>query len=181
MPVDDQGLERSLRDLSEGLGGSLALVVQRMGEVVRAAKDVLQVDGVGVLLLDDHARLRAVAATGPTSVALEEAQESLGLGPGIDTLRSGRPVAVPDLPSVGAYLPLARELAGRQVRAVLSLPIEVSGAIIGNLNALEGEPHLWAPDEIAAGQAFADLVATLLRLGSILVQNEEARMTVSPE
>lgn len=177
MPIDEVALETSLSELMGGVrsDASIGALSLGMSQVIGTVREMLHVDGVGVLLLDDDRQIRAVAAAGPMSAALESAQQELGIGPGVDVLLTGDPVAVSDLPAAARYAQLWGALEGTGVRSVLSVPIEVSGQVTGNLNALEAEPHVWSDAEVAAARAFADVVSTLLALGSLMFSGEAPR------
>src|SRR4051794_18502786 len=154
---------------------SIGALSAGMGRVIGAAREMLHVDGLGLLLMDESQRVRAVAADGPMSAALESAQEELGVGPGIDALSTGEPVAVTDLPAADCYGKLWCALEGTGVRAILSVPIRVSGRVTGNLNALDAEPHRWSAEEVTATRAFAEVVSTLLGLGSVMLTGPVAQ------
>jgi GAF domain-containing protein len=169
MSIDEQALERSIHQLTAELGPGLngAGLSAGLSRLVSAAAEVLHVDCVGLLMLDDADQIRTVAATGDGAAALEAAQEDLGVGPGIDTITGRHTVAVADLAARPEYAALWRRVAGRGVRAVLSAPIWVSGAQVGNLNAVTPERHDWTQPEIHAGEAFASMVGQLLHLGAL--------------
>jgi GAF domain-containing protein len=48
------------------------------------------------------------------------------------------------------------------VCAALSVPVELDGGVIGTLDIYVGQPRDWDPSEVAALQAYAGLVASLL-------------------
>jgi GAF domain-containing protein len=157
----------SLRELQSSLDRSpVDALVPRLRMVVAAANDLLSADGVGVLLLDDGNQVRTVAATDSATEALEQVQEHLSVGPGIDALRSRRTVAVSDLAEHDTYGPLWQRLASDGVRAVLSAPIWVSGDVVGNLNAVRTMPHTWTPTQVAGSEAFAGVIGRLLELSA---------------
>jgi GAF domain-containing protein len=56
----------------------------------------------------------------------------------------------------------AQVLVGEGVCAALSVPVELDGGVIGTLDIYVGEPRDWDPSEVAALQAYAGLVASLL-------------------
>ncbi len=138
----------------------------RLRQVVTAASDLLAADGVGVLLLDDDNAVRTVAATDLAAEALEQAQQQLSVGPGIDAMRSQRTVAVADLATHDAYRSVWQRLASDGVRAVLSAPIWVSGEVVGNLNAVRAAPHTWSDAQISGSEAFAGVIGRLLELSA---------------
>jgi GAF domain-containing protein len=103
-----------------------------------------------LMLLDEHADLRAVGASTGEGMELEVIQQSNRSGPAYDCLVTGAPVAVENMPELSP------------VRAVLSLPVRTFGRTAGSLNLYRHAPTHWKPDHIAAAQRLADAVAVLL-------------------
>jgi GAF domain-containing protein len=108
---------------------------------------------------------------------LERGQQLLGIGPAIDTHRTGRSVTVDDLTRNTDYAPLSHLLhgspdepaalpGGAGVRAVLSAPITIRGEVIGTLNGIRARPTPWTAQDIRAAQAYAGILGVLLRLGA---------------
>jgi hypothetical protein len=98
-----------------------------------------------------------------TSAALEEAEFTLGEGPGGDCMTAGAPVFVADLAGAAArwpaFTPAALELG---VRAVFALPLRIGAISVGRLLA-----HRDTPGSLLAGQlrdalALADTLTVLL-------------------
>ena len=56
----------------------------------------------------------------------------------------------------------AQVLLGEGICAALSVPVELDGGVIGTLDIYVGQPRDWDPSEVAALQAYAGLVASLL-------------------
>jgi GAF domain-containing protein len=179
VPVDRDALVDSLQTLLAAVDlpdqADDRVLSQRLDRVMASATQVLQVDGVGLMLVDEQERLQMAGASDDVSAALEHSQQRLGEGPGIDCVRSGRTVTVDDLSSSEQYAALWRwlrqyaendEHSGTPVvRAVLSVPVRVDGAIVGTLNALRLEPVHWGSDHVRAVEAYAGIVGVLIRLG----------------
>ena len=107
--------------------------LQRM---CRAAARDLPASGVGVSMLSDGGDLMTAAASGATSVLVEELQFTLGEGPCIAAYESRQPVLVPDLSAVAntmwpGYAPAAHQ---HGVRAVFAFPLMVGDARLGALD-----------------------------------------------
>lgn len=169
MPIDEAALERSLRRLRQGISADAHLdgtSAGRLRQVLEVMSEVLALDSIGVLLLDDDDALRCVASVGAAAAALEKAQEQHGVGPGIDTQRLGRTVAVADLGAVGGYAALLASLGQVDALAVLSVPVWIDGQVVGNLNAWAPAPRDWGEQDRRAVEAFADVVALLLTLSA---------------
>jgi GAF domain-containing protein len=144
--------------------------------VLTAARDVLNVDGTGLMLLDEAGALRVAGASDPAGVALEQTQQELGGGPGVDCVRFERTVAVHDLPGSKVYADVWAALTPLSVRAVLSVPVRVEGSIVGTLNAMASQPRDWPVETIRATEAYAAVLAVLLRLGAAAGPAAIARM-----
>jgi GAF domain-containing protein len=186
VPVDRDALVESLHTLLAAVDlpdrADDRVLSQRLDRVMASATQVLQVDGVGLMLLDEHDVLRVAGASDEVSAALERGQQSLGEGPGIDCVRSGRTVTVDDLSSAAPYEAVWQRLlrsadgdgsaeadgsAGAHVvHAVLSVPVRVRGEIVGTLNALRLAPMGWSTEHVRAVEAYAGIVGVLIRLGS---------------
>lgn len=129
---------------------------------LRAMTVISGADGVALMLTDPQGRLRAVGGSSPEGLELEYAQQFERLGPAHECIAIDRPVAVPDLrrrPGTD-YARLARLAA--PVRAVLSIPVHVDGALAGSLNFYQHAPHTWSSAQVTAGQQLADAFAVLL-------------------
>jgi GAF domain-containing protein len=183
MAVDPVALHESVQELLVEVDrpqspGIVRPVVQGLESVIAAALSILNVDRVGVLLLDEHGQLRVVASTDDDADAMEHVQTHLRIGPGVDTVDLSVPVIVEDLLADERYPQLADAVADLGVRAVVSAPVWVNGAVAGNLNAFRAQPHPWPQPEIDAVQAYADVVATLLQFTASRVR--KAGPTSSP-
>jgi GAF domain-containing protein len=170
-------LQTLLRTLDLAPGSDERTLVEHLDRVIEVAKPVLRVDGVGLLLLDEHDRLSQVGASDVASAALERAQQQLNIGPAIDCVRSGATVMVTDLAERPDYAALWHWLTGEAcssappegaapARAVLSAPLRVRGSVTGTLNALFQHPQSWTGDQVHAVEAYANIIGVLLRLGS---------------
>ncbi|WP_179855637.1 GAF domain-containing protein [Paractinoplanes atraurantiacus] len=169
MPVDQNALATSLENLSAaGLSHDRRGLEERLDQVLTAARDMIEVDGVGLMLLDDAGALRVAGASVPAGMALEQAQLRLDCGPGIDCVRGNETVTVTDLAASEDYAPVWEELKGGEapVRAVVSVPVLVTGSVAGTLNALRSRPQRWDDDSVRAVEAYAEVISVLLRLGA---------------
>jgi GAF domain len=127
------------------------------------AAEALGVDGVW-----------AGAGTGPqgmvlawgqdkTSTALEDAQFTLGQGPGLEAVASGAPVLVPDLVQAASrwpgFVPVAEDLG---VHAIFAFPLRIGAISVGVLTAHRATPGPLADGQLADALALADAVTVLL-------------------
>jgi len=164
VPIDPDALAESVAKL-EGVDPADAGLDEALELVAKEADDLFPVDGAGIMLLSEGSVLRYVAASDEPGQMLETLQEHTQEGPCVDAFFDGRPVVAGDLaadprwPSVG---PLA---AGHGIRAVLGVPIALRKGPVGTLNVYAAAPHAFDEDDLAAIQAYARVVASLLRAG----------------
>jgi hypothetical protein len=141
-------------DLDRGLAPSVL-------QLVAMTKRLLDVDGVGLMLVDAEGMLRWAAASDQQAEQLEQAQEALAQGPCTDAFWQRAPVPVHDVTREGAE-EIASALLGASFRAALSVPVELAGGPIGTLDAYVRVERAWNESEISALQACAGVVANLL-------------------
>jgi GAF domain-containing protein len=72
------------------------------------------------------------------------------------------PAAIRDIRIEPGWQEFAQVLLGEGICAGLSVPVELDGGVIGTLDVYVGRPRDWDPSEVAALQAYAGLVASLL-------------------
>jgi GAF domain-containing protein len=163
--MEDPGLQTILNAGLSGRPPEL-LLEGRIEQVIAAATEVLGVEGVGLVLQDESKTLRVVGAAGPGTVALEDAQIELHLGPCLDSFAASTTISVADLADSPAYRSLWDRVSGSGTRAVLSAPIRVRSVAVGNLDATLRRPHEWSLEEVRAIEAYAGIVGFTLGLAA---------------
>jgi GAF domain-containing protein len=132
--------------------------------LLRTCTSALPVTGAGLALMTDAGPVGTVAATDGAAMQLEELQFTLGEGPCIDALRTGRPVLEPDLartaPRLWPAFADGAEHAG--LRSVFALPLRVGGIRLGVLDLYRDAPGVLSPRDLADALAFADAATALL-------------------
>lgn len=170
MPVDEWALAESIDTLNgviESMAGPpVQPISAHLSVIVAAAADLFGVDSVGMLLLNGDGRLQTVASSTALAAALEQAQQTVGVGPGHDTHARRGSVLVADLAAVPEYAPLLAAIEPLTPRAVLSAPIWVDTEVVGNLNLIRSDVHRWTEAEARAAAAYAEVVGRLLSLGA---------------
>jgi GAF domain-containing protein len=176
VPVDQRALTSSLQSLqSLAVPGEAddGVIVGILDRVMEAARRVLNVDGIGLMLADGNDHLRVVGTSDAASAALERGQQQLGVGPAIDCVHTDSTVLVADLATSPEYSVVWRwlqqqEWAGGEppVRAVLSAPVRMAGHVAGTLNTLRSAPEQWTAEHAEAVGAYAGIIAGLLRLAT---------------
>jgi GAF domain-containing protein len=72
------------------------------------------------------------------------------------------PAAIRDIRIEPGWAEFTQVLLAEGICAGLSVPVELDGGVIGTLDVYVGQPRDWGPSEVAALQAYAGLVASLL-------------------
>src|SRR4029450_13257659 len=70
--------------------------------------------------------------------------------------------AIRDIRVEPGWAEFSQVLLAEGICAGLSVPVELDGGVIGTLDIYVGQPRDWDPGEVAALQAYAGLVASLL-------------------
>ena len=160
MPIDPAELTKSIGDLGTlDPDHDLAPTLQ---QVVVAARQLFQADGAGLMLIDREGRLRWASASDQTAQAAEDGQERLAQGPCAVAFSQRLPAAIGNIHTEPGWAEFTQVLVSEGICAALSVPVELDGGVIGTLDIYAGQPRDWDPSEVAALQAYAGLVASLL-------------------
>ena len=160
MPIDSAALARNLSSLA-------ALDVEHdlpraMQQITSAAKALLGVDGAGLMLADERGQLRWATASDQQTQIVEEGEERLGQGPCVNAFAEHAPMAMRDAAKEPQWGKITDVVTGQEMRAGLSVPVQLEGGPIGTLDLYSAEPRDWDQAEISAAQVYAALAATLL-------------------
>jgi GAF domain-containing protein len=164
MPVNPSvlaGSIASLADLDPTL--DLAHALQR---AVNAATRLFGVDGTGLMLADPDGRLRWAVASDQRAQLAADNQELLGQGPCQVAFAQGRPVHLRDAGTERAWGKVALLYVDVGLPASLSVPVVLAGGPVGTLDLYARAPRDWHDTNVAAVQAYAGLVASLLSLAA---------------
>ena len=160
MPIDPTELAKSIGALgSLDPERGLARTLQQLTD---AAKQLFGADAAGLMLIDAEGQLRWASASDQTAQTLEDRQERLAQGPCAVAFSQRLPAAIRNIHAEPGWEEFAQVLVSESVFAALSVPVELDGGVIGTLDVYVGRPRDWDPSEVAALQAYAGLVASLL-------------------
>lgn len=159
--IDPAALERSLSALEQEVPAEA--LMDALHHVLNSASSLFDVSGTGFMMVDESAALQAVAASDEPGRWLEEHQGEVGRGPCVDALTFDHAVTTEDLAADERWPDFHREAPERGVRAVLGVPIHVSGVPVGSLNAYRDRPAGWGDSEISALRSYSELIGTVLR------------------
>ena len=160
MPIDPAMLAKSIGTLTD-LQPQQDLVVT-LQQAVLAAKQLFDADAAGVMLVDVDGSLRWASASDQRAQILEDNQEVFAAGSCAQAFTTGKPAVMHDATMERRWGEIALTFVEVQIRSGLSVPVELSGGPIGTLDVYVADPRGWDPSEVAALQAYAALVGTLL-------------------
>jgi GAF domain-containing protein len=160
MPIDPTDLARSIGalgplDPERGLAPTLQ-------QIADAAKQLFAADGAGLMLADADGQLRWASASDQTAQTVEDGQERLAQGPCAVAFSQRLPAAIRNVHTDPDWGEFTSVLLAEGICAALSVPVELDGGVIGTLDIYAQEARDWDPSEVAALQAYAGLVASLL-------------------
>jgi GAF domain-containing protein len=160
MPIDPTDLTRSIGALgSLDPERGLAPTLQQIAD---AARQLFAADGAGLMLVDADGQLRWASASDQRAQTQEDGQERLAQGPCAVAFSQRLPAAITNIHTDPDWGEITQVLLGEGTFAALSVPVELDGGVIGTLDIYAGQPRDWDPSEVAALQAYAGLVASLL-------------------
>jgi len=160
MPIDPTDLAKSI-----GALGSLDPqrgLARTLQQVTDGAKQLFRADAAGLMLIDAEGQLRWASASDQTAQTVENEQERLAQGLCAVAFSQRLPAAIRNVHTEPDWDRFAQVLVGEGICAALSVPVELDGGVIGTLDVYVGQPRDWDPSEVAALQAYAGLVASLL-------------------
>jgi hypothetical protein len=136
-------------------------IVEFLQRLTDRCVELLAVDAAGLVLADQHGELQVIAASSADARLLEAFQMQLAEGPGVESHRTGQPVAVADLREARERWPrLAEVLRELGFSSMHSLPMRRRSDVIGALNLLRRVAGELDPATARTARAFAD-VATI--------------------
>jgi GAF domain-containing protein len=160
MPIDPTDLANSIGALG-GLDPQRGLA-RTLQQVTDGAKQLFRADAAGLMLIDAEGQLRWASASDQTAQTVENEQERLAQGPCAVAFSQRLPAAIRNIHTEPDWAEFTQVLVSEGVCAALSVPVELDGGIIGTLDIYARAPRDWDPSEVAALQAYAGLMASLL-------------------
>src|SRR5215218_7559000 len=114
------------------------------------------------MLADERGVLRWATASDQETQVIEEGQERLGEGPCVNAFVEHAPMVMRDAAKEPHWGRITDVVTGQEMRAGLSVPVQLEGGPIGTLDLYSAAPRDWDQTEISAAQVYAALAATLL-------------------
>jgi GAF domain-containing protein len=160
MPIDPSMLAKSIGTLTD-LQPQQDLPVT-LQQAVLAAKQLFDADAAGVMLVDLNGGLRWASASDQRAQTLEDNQEVFAAGPCMQAFTTGKPAVMHDATLERRWGEIALTFVEVNIRSGLSVPVELGGGPIGTLDVYAADPRSWDQSEVAALQAYAGVVGSLL-------------------
>lgn len=136
-------------------------ILLRLGE---ACAQVVDVDGVGVLLLVESGSREPLAVATSSSrlgAAVERLEAELGEGPCSEAVQEEQQIVVPDLAQAHdrypEFVPRALEAGARAIHA---LPMAARGRVFGAVDLISAVPREYTPEQLGRVQLLADVAGS---------------------
>ncbi|WP_461163199.1 GAF and ANTAR domain-containing protein [Arthrobacter sp. R4-81] len=110
-------------------------------------------------------RSNTIAGSSDDAIILDGIEQRLGDGPCLQALRTGTPVLLGDVSSDPRWSQFAQELADKDFRSALGVPLDLGGNASALLNFFAVDTGIFNEDIVAEAQRFADVAGRALRLG----------------
>jgi len=158
-------------DRASWIWASIALLAQREGESIApghaclACVEAVGVSGAGLILTGNLKSLQPAYVTDSYAAEVEGLQATLGQGPGIDALESGRPTLVADLasPTNTHRWPLfAPDVLRLGVCAMYSLPLALGAIRVGVLDLYSDTSRHLSQEQLVDALVYADTALLLV-------------------
>ena len=159
--MDQEKLGAVLVEFSSTLVGDF-YIQSILDRFCRRVLEVIPADGAGVLLLDDRAQLRFVAASDERILVIETSQLEVGEGPCITCCETGEAVLVPDLAADARFEQFSARAMAEGLGAVHTFPLRLDERRLGALDVYSREPRVLRGDDVAGLQVLADVAAAYI-------------------
>jgi len=158
--VGPQRLARGFVELADTLVEEFD-VVDFLQMLTERCVELLDADAAGLMLADQRGKLQLIASSLERAQLLELFELQAGAGPCMECFATGRAITNVDLPEVRERWPVFADAALEAgFRSTHALPMRLRGQVIGALNLFTDRQARLDEDDIAIGQAMAD-VATI--------------------
>jgi GAF domain-containing protein len=166
-------VHQALRELGKLRFGEMR-VEDAITEVVHTTHTMFDVDGAGLMLVDDEQQLRKVAASDDRFGHLEDLQTYHQEGPCIDAFDTKELISAEDLVTEHRWPKFSQAALARKVRAVLASPLPYNQSAVGVVAVLSEQRRPWSPEGELALLAFTDLAA--LFIGSMMQGEQRSEL-----
>jgi len=148
-------------------------VIELCQQLVDDCVELLNATAAGLLLGDHHDSLRVLASTSEQTRLMELFQLQSDAGPCLDAYRTGAQVLVDDLTGQASRWPVFGDRVLKEgFRAVYAVPLRLRDQRIGALNLFCAHTGALSADDIAVGQALADVATIGILHERVVAQSE---------
>lgn len=168
----EQVLARTFVDLADTLVDEFD-AIDLLHTLTERSVNLLGADAASLILGDQRGDLQVAASTTPEAHMLDLFQVHTSEGPCFDCYNSGRPMVNIDLSEAADRWPRFRAASAEAgYRSTHSIPLRLRDQIIGALNLFCVDRSELDDDDVALGQALAD-VATIGLLQERVIRRQE--------
>lgn len=133
-------------------------VVEFLQMLTERCVEVLEADASGLMLEDSVGHLQLVAATAEKVRLLDLFELQISQGPCIECHSTGAPVVNVDATEAARRWPMfAQGASAAGFASTHALPMRLRGRVIGALNLFCTQPTVLTDEDVAVGQAMADI------------------------
>lgn len=148
-------------------------VIELAQQLIDSSMTLLPIAAAGILLGDSGGELHVFASSSERTRLLELLQVEADAGPCLEAYRTGQSVLVDDLHAEAARWPAFAKRAGEyQFAAVAALPLRLRTERVGALNLFRSETGPMSGEDVAVGQALADVATVGILHQRILTRSE---------
>ncbi|MCU1352656.1 MAG: hypothetical protein JWM05_1865 [Acidimicrobiales bacterium] len=143
-------------------------VIELLTILATRTVELLDADAAGILLTDNHGRLRVMAASSEQAALLELFQIQNEEGPCLDCVRTGR-VVVANLEESTEWAAFSPEGLAAGFGSVSAWPLRLKDRVLGAMNIFMSDPRGPSESDVELAQALADVASIAI------VQDQTAR------
>ena len=133
-------------------------VLDLLHTLVDECVGLLDATAAGLMLAGPDGVLQVLASTSEESRLIEVLQQETGAGPCVECYATGVPVTIRDIAGTGDRWPKFKDEAAAQgYQSVHAFPLRVRGKTIGAMNLFRTETGEMSEEDVAIGQALADV------------------------
>ena len=133
-------------------------VLDLLHTLVEECVGLLDATAAGLMLAGPDGVLQVLASTSEESHLIEVLQQETGEGPCVECYVTGVPVTIRDIAGTGDRWPKFKDEAAAQgFQSVQAFPLRVRGKTIGAMNLFRIESGELSDEDVAIGQALADV------------------------
>ena len=157
--VDQTALTEAMSVYASSLVDGGYDVAEMLRQVADRSVTVLDLAGAAVVLRTDDGDLRVVATTDGRAERMVDALVTVGEGPTIHVLRTGRVMAVEDLASDDRWPEHHDSARAVGHGGLVCVPMPVGHDPVGALHLFDEGPRPWTEDELDAAVLLANMAA----------------------